>query len=355
MTDAPESSPAEHRLDLGHRLRPDDQLRAVWLPVSARVCCATSTPRLEEASYMCGEGVLPTMRRVHRAPLLRSALLSSLLFIIILAAGEFSVPSILGASSSYTCLSRSTSTTPSTATRRIIRRAGAICTMMVLDQPHRVLSTGAVVRDSRRFVTVTGRGFGLAPDRPGRWRFRRGRCLPRRLRLVTVVLPYSSLLFIVFTQFRTGDLSELHFTLRNVRDVLKRPGVQSAVWNTIKISIAVPVACVLFGAGRSSTAPTGCACPAGGLANYIATAPTGHQRHRLRHGRPRRLHPDHPVRHDRAHRPRADRPLRLARGTDHRQRLRPAGRLAGGGGHDERRGAAAGAPHDRRRRCSGRR
>lgn len=224
---------------------------------------------LEEASYMCGEGVLSTMRRVL-VPLLRSGLLSSLLFISILAAGEFSVPSILGPSSRYTPLSVEVYNAVYHYPQDY-PRAGAISTMMVLISLVALFFYRRSIRDGRRFVTVTGRGFGVRRMRPGRWRGAITAFLGVYV-FVAIVLPYASLLLIVFTKYRTGDLSELHFTLRNVRDVLKAADVQSAIWNTLKISIAVPICCVLIGLVVVYCADR-LRMPGGRAANYIATAP----------------------------------------------------------------------------------
>jgi iron(III) transport system permease protein len=224
---------------------------------------------LEEASYMCGRGVLETTRRVL-VPLLRSGLLSSLLFISILAAGEFSVPSILGASSSYTPLSVQVYNAVYHYPQDY-PRAGAISTMMILISLVALFFYRRSIRDGSRFVTVTGRGFGVRRMRPGRWRTPIAAFLGLYI-FVAIVLPYASLLLIVFTKYRTGDLSELHFTMRNIHDVLKAADVRSAIWNTLEVSVAVPVACVLIGLVVVYCADR-LRMPGGRAANYIATAP----------------------------------------------------------------------------------
>jgi iron(III) transport system permease protein len=79
-------------------------------------------------------------------------------------------------------------------------------------------------------------------------------------------------LLIVFSKYRTGDLSDLHLTLDNVRQVLGAEDVQRAILNTIEIAIAVPLACVLIGLVVVYCTDR-LRMPGGGLANYIATAP----------------------------------------------------------------------------------
>jgi len=224
---------------------------------------------LEEASYMCGGNVPKTALKVV-LPLLRSSSLSSLLFITILAAGEFSVPAILGANGKYVPLSvylyEAVHGFP-----QDYSRATAIGTMMIAVSLTAFYFYRRSVRDSRRFVTVTGRGFAARQIDPGRWR------IPILTvfgiyALVTVVLPYLALLFICFTRFRTGDLATTVFTAYNVVNVFGHPGVQSALVNTIELSIIVPALCVLIGVVLVYLHER-MRLPGAGFATYIATAP----------------------------------------------------------------------------------
>jgi iron(III) transport system permease protein len=226
-------------------------------------------PSLEEAAYMCGSGIAATARRIV-VPLLRTGLLSSILFISILAAGEFSVPSILGASSSYVPLSVQVYDAVYNFPQNY-PRAGAISTMMVVLSLIALFFYRRATRGSQRFVTVTGKGFAARRMSPGSWR----RPILGFLGIyifVTIVLPYASLLLIVFTKYRTGDLADLHFTLQNISNVLNAPDVRSAILNTVEISVVVPICCVLVGiivvycTDRARI-------PGGGFANYLATAP----------------------------------------------------------------------------------
>ena len=224
---------------------------------------------LEEASYMCGHGVFATARKVL-APLLRAGLLSSVLFISILASGEFSVPSILGASTHYRPLSVRVYSAVYDYPQDY-PRAGAIATMMVLVSLLALYLYRRAMRDGRRFVTVGGKAFGVRRIDPGRARIAI-RAFIGLYVFVAIVLPYASLLLIVFSKYRTGDLSDLHFTLDNVTQVLGSEDVQRAIVNTIVIAISVPLACVLIGLIVVYCTDR-LKMPGGGLANYIATAP----------------------------------------------------------------------------------
>ena len=199
---------------------------------------------LEEASHMCGANTWRTTREIL-LPLLRSSVLSSILFVTILAAGEFSVPSVLGAQGSFVPLSvhlyEAIYGFP-----QDYARAAAIGTLLVTVSLTAFYFYRRNVRDSRRFITVTGRGYASAQVDPGKWR------IPilavfGLYAFITVVLPYAALLFIVFTRFRTGDLHTTEFTLRNLEAVLAAPGVQNAIFNTLTVSLVVPFVCVVIG------------------------------------------------------------------------------------------------------------
>jgi iron(III) transport system permease protein len=224
---------------------------------------------LEEASHMSGAGLWRTARKVL-VPVLRPALLSSVLFISILAAGEFSVPSILGAKTSYTPLSvqvyQAIHNFP-----QDYPRAGAISTIMVVISLIAMVFYRRALRQGGRFVTVAGRGFSNRRFVPGTWRLPVTTVIWLYI-IVTVVLPYLALLIIVTTRYRTGDLSDLHFTTDNITAVLNAQDVRSAIRNTVVVSILVPLACLLVGlivvycTDRLKV-------PGGSAANLIATAP----------------------------------------------------------------------------------
>jgi iron(III) transport system permease protein len=224
---------------------------------------------LEEASHMSGAGIWRTARKVL-VPILRPALLSSVLFISILAAGEFSVPSILGVSTSYTPLSVRVYDAVYNFPQNY-PQAGAISTMMVLISLIAMVFYRRGLRNGNRFVTVSGRSFNNRRFVPGSWRW------PITIGFyvyvfVTVVLPYAALLVIVSTKFRTGDLGDMRFTTANITAVLNAQDVRSAIRNTVILSIAVPIVCLLIGlivvycTDRLKV-------PGGGIANLIATAP----------------------------------------------------------------------------------
>jgi iron(III) transport system permease protein len=197
----------------------------------------------EEASYVAGANVPRTAFNIL-VPLLRAPSLSAVLFISILAAGEFSVSSILGARTNFVPLSVHIYDAVH-GFPQDFGRATAIGTMLMIVSVVAFYFYRRCMRDSRRFVTVTGRGFATRQIDPGRWK------LPiialfALYAFIAVALPYAALIFMVFARFRTGSLETTEFTLQNLRDVLGGPDVLDATANTLILSTAVPVICVLF-------------------------------------------------------------------------------------------------------------
>ncbi|MGK9055034.1 ABC transporter permease [Neorhizobium petrolearium] len=224
---------------------------------------------LEEASYMCGGSVPSTALRIV-LPLLRSSSLSSILFISILASGEFSVPAVLGAQGAYEPLAvhlyEAIYGFP-----QDFSRATAIGTMMIIVSLTAFYFYRRSVRSASRFVTVTGRGFATRRINPGRWKFPI-LAVFGIYTFISVILPYLALLFICFTRFRTGDLATTEFTLYNVMTVIAQPDVRSAIFNTIELAMIVPAICVVIGLLLVYLHER-LKLPGAGLATYIATAP----------------------------------------------------------------------------------
>jgi iron(III) transport system permease protein len=224
---------------------------------------------LEEASYMCGGDVRTTALKIV-LPLLKSSALSSFLFISILASGEFSIPAILGANGRFVPLSvylyNAVYGFP-----QDFSRATSIGTMMIIVSFTAFYFYRRSVHDSRRFVTITGRGFASRKLDPGSWRIPI-LTLFGLYAFITVIMPYGALLFICFTQFRTGDIATTVFTTNNMLTVLTHPDVTTALINTLELSVIVPAACVILGVALVYLHER-VRLPGAGVATYIATAP----------------------------------------------------------------------------------
>jgi iron(III) transport system permease protein len=198
---------------------------------------------LEEAAYVAGSNVPRTAFNIV-LPLLRASALSAVLFISILAAGEFTVSAILGVRTNFVPLAvhiyQAIYGFP-----QDYGRAAAIGTLVIVISIVAFYFYRRSMRDSQRFVTVTGRGFAIRKIDPGRYLY------PILIMFaiytfVTVILPYGSLIFMAFAKFRTGSLATTHFTFETIRTVLTSPEVPLATFNSLVISAIVPVACVVF-------------------------------------------------------------------------------------------------------------
>jgi iron(III) transport system permease protein len=224
---------------------------------------------LEEASYVAGESVIGTAIRIA-VPLMRAPFLSSMLFVSILAAGEFSVPSLLGGRSGFVPLSvrvyEAINGFP-----QDYGRASAIGTMLI------AISVGAFylyrrsLRNAGRFVTMTGKNFAIRQVDPGRWAWLI-LAVFALYALVTVVLPYCALIFVALSKFRTGALTGAHLTLSHVATVLGTPDVRLAARNSVIVSLVVPAICVLL-ALLLAYAHDRQRMPGSGIAMYIASIP----------------------------------------------------------------------------------
>ncbi|MFI0485430.1 ABC transporter permease [Actinomadura sp. 9N215] len=224
---------------------------------------------LEAASYVCGRGVFQTAVRVL-FPLVRPALLSSVLFISILAAGMFSVPAILGARSSFRPLSvevyRAAYGYPPD-----LPRAAAIGTLLTMLSFAGLWLYRRSIRQTRRFVSVTGRQSSHTVLDLGRLRLL---IWPAVLvyMAVTVAIPYAALVVMSTTRFLTANLGDLRFTLDNWRQVGDDVQIRDALVNTVLVSTAVVVACVVIAVPLVYLTDR-VKVRGGGPATYVAAAP----------------------------------------------------------------------------------
>lgn len=198
---------------------------------------------LEEASYVSGASVPRTALSIL-VPLLKASTLSSILFIAILSTGEFSVSALLGARTDFVPLSvhiyESINGYP-----QDYGRATAIGTMLIIISVFAFYFYRRSVRDSQRFVTISGRGFATRLLDPGGM-------TPVILGVfaiytfITVVLPYAALLFMVFAKFRTGSLATTEFSFDTLTTVLQATSIRMATVNTLITSAVVPVIAIFF-------------------------------------------------------------------------------------------------------------
>lgn len=199
-------------------------------------------PALEEAARTVSAGVVATMWRVT-LPLMLPALLSSALLVFVLAAELFSVPAMLGARVQIHTIPTviyfgfQYGTVP-------VGEVSALATMLLWVTAAGIFLYRRTVAFSRRYVTVSGKGYRARPIELGPWRWA-GWGLVMLYVLVAVVLPYLALLLGSFLKFLTPKLRPGSFTLDNYARITE-PGTLVAIQNTLLLAVVTATATVLL-------------------------------------------------------------------------------------------------------------
>ena len=203
-------------------------------------------PSLEEASQVCGAGLLRTVRRVS-LPSIRPAMAGGGLLVVIVGLALYSVPTIIATPSNIDILSVRTirmltfSFPPRTSDALVLSTIMVvlITTMWLIQR--RVNASG-------RFATIGGRTAGVRLINLGIWRW------PARLLMIgyvvcSAVLPVGALLVVALQPFWTPDIDVSQFNLDNFRRILfDQQLTRNALGNSIRLgAIGGLVAMVLAG------------------------------------------------------------------------------------------------------------
>jgi iron(III) transport system permease protein len=225
---------------------------------------------LEEASRVNGRGGAYTGLRIS-IPLLRPAILSSGLFVAILAMGEFTVPSILGQTGAFTPLSVDVYKALYGEAQDIPFGA-AMSTELLVTCLLGLYLYQRTVRRSARFVSVGGRGH-----RHGRVEVRRGTAVAvwaatALYGLLAFVLPFTALLVMAMASYLAPTLSGMHLSFANLWHAVHTTEILTATLHSLELAVAVPVVCVVLGLVVVYLADR-LRAPTSGLMTYVATAP----------------------------------------------------------------------------------
>lgn len=200
-------------------------------------------PSLEEAAHINGAGQLRTMARITM-PAMRPSLLAALLLITVITTGVFAVPAVLSERNSFLPLAvqifRSTTDYPA----NYPYAAAMGCSLLVLVGVILYLYRRSI-RASKRFATVGGRGFRPRVVDLGKFRYV-GAGICYFYLLVSIVLPYLTLMLVALSPYATTDLSDLHLTLENFRQILGSTDVREALYTTMKLGVIAPTACLIL-------------------------------------------------------------------------------------------------------------
>ena len=125
--------------------------------------------RLEEAAFISGAPSIGAIRRVV-LPLMRPALISTAIYVFIIAFGTFDVPAIIGwGSRIFTFSTYIFLTTNPQAGLPDYGRAGALSVVVLVGALLLTAWTRYLSRDARRFAVVAGKGYQVTMLNLGRW------------------------------------------------------------------------------------------------------------------------------------------------------------------------------------------
>ena len=226
-------------------------------------------PSLEEASYINGRGVVETAARVT-FPIVRPSLTAAFFMIAVFGTGMFSIPQVLGIDLGFAPLAL-----------QVYRRmeaypsdppvAAALGTLIFWFTLLGIYFYRRSVRNSRRFVTVGGKGSRRRVVQLGwaRWPVT---IVIALYGFFAAVLPYFALILMSFTPYAMTDLRELTFSLSSFTTVVTSPDVLTSLWNTLWIALLAPTIAILIGLGAAYvvTRERG---RLGGAIDYVSTFP----------------------------------------------------------------------------------
>ena len=196
--------------------------------------------QLEDSARILGANSLTVVWRIL-LPLMLPSLLSACVLIFAKVLGEFGVSYLLGLPINYTVLS--TSLFRSIELRQTGVAAVVACAIMLLGVVSLLLDA-TLLKEARKFVTVSGKGGLLRQQDLGRWQWP-ALGLVSGVFIVSVLLPLCVLLLSTLMRV-PGDFSVANFTLdfwigdhldsvAETSGVLLSPNLWRAAWNTLWI------------------------------------------------------------------------------------------------------------------------
>lgn len=202
-------------------------------------------PSLEEAAVMSGASRVATLRRVT-APLLRPAIIASVLLVFVQSMESFEVPAIIGLQARVFVF-----------TSRIYnvlqlypvdyREAGALAVVLLAIAAFAVLLSGWLSRHGSRYQTITGKAFRPRPIALGRARPFVGAAVLVYF-VITVALPVGVLLWASLLPFyEAPSLKALRsVTLRNYGTVAHMPLAVTAFRNSVLLGVGAATGVVFL-------------------------------------------------------------------------------------------------------------
>ena len=196
--------------------------------------------QLEDSARILGANTFTVTFRIL-LPLMLPSLMSATVLIFAKVLGEFGVSYLLGLPVNYTVLS--TSLFRSIELRQTGGAAVVACAIMLFGVLSLLLDA-TLLKEARKFVTVSGKGGMLRQQKMGRWQWP-AVSFVSCVFIISVILPLSVLSLSTF-MLVPGDFSLANFTLdfwigdnlgtvAETRGILLSPNLWRAAWNTLWI------------------------------------------------------------------------------------------------------------------------
>lgn len=201
---------------------------------------------LEEASRLCGRGNGYTALRVL-VPMLRGALLSSVLFIAILTLGEFAVPAVLDQRGAFTPFAVYLYDAVSGYQQNLPLAAALSSELMIVCLVGLYFYRRSV-RSTQHFISVSGRRGASSPvSLSSRWSAVAIWITTALYALVTLVIPLVALVLMSLTSYFAPSLSAMHFSFGNLWSAVWTNEVRVATVHTVELAIVVPLVATTLG------------------------------------------------------------------------------------------------------------
>lgn len=206
-------------------------------------------PALEEISHISGAGHLATFRSIS-LPLIKPALMSSILIIFLRGLGTFSIVAILGFPAGIDVFATEIwEATDQTAPPQYGYSASLSVTFLIIAFVL-IWYNRRVTSRSEDYMTITGQGFQPRQFSLGKWRWPIAGFIWLNI-IVIWLLPIAIMVLASFHPLWQGEIELGSLTLEHYKDLLNDPLVESAFYNTTIItvvgSIVGTVLMLLFG------------------------------------------------------------------------------------------------------------
>ena len=210
----------------------------VWIPIVFLMMSASfrsMDPALEEAAFVSGAGLWPTLRRVT-AHLALPAVLSVIVLTFIRSVQAFEVPLLLGVPSKIYVLTTEVYLNVQGQPVPDYSYSSAYGVLLLAFLTLCIYLYSRATRHAARYATITGKGF-----RPRVADLGRGRYLAGAFILAVVTLQFLPVAYIVFASFLPslglkGPIWQ-QLTLNNYAAVFRNPAIWLSVQNSLTIGV----------------------------------------------------------------------------------------------------------------------